>query len=138
MTSSATLPKPKTSRVRKSSAPALKDSAKLGNAQLRTKLLIDALGSGAELARILGVSSSQPSRWMNGIETPGPETGRALVDLDHVMARALMLWKPKAAIEWLQGSNSYLDGARPIDVLRTRGSSEVVDALDAAQSGAFG
>jgi uncharacterized protein (DUF2384 family) len=54
------------------------------------------------------------------------------------MARATMLWTKDVAIEWLEGSNSHLDGARPIDVLKTRGSSEVIDALDAAQSGAFG
>lgn len=112
--------------------------AKVSGAQQRTELLIESFGSTTALARVLGVSVSQPSRWRSGTESPGLETGRLVIDLDHVMARATMLWTRETAIEWLEGSNSYLEGARPIDVLKTRGSSEVIDALDAAQSGAFG
>jgi uncharacterized protein (DUF2384 family) len=55
-----------------------------------------------------------------------------ILDLDHVMARATLIWAPQVAIEWLQGSNSHLDGARPIDVLHDRGPNEVVQALDSA------
>lgn len=113
-------------------------SGTVSGAQQRTELLIQSFGGTTALARVLGVSVSQPSRWRSGAESPGLATGRLVVDLDHVMARATMLWTRDVAIEWLEGSNSHLDGARPIDVLKTRGSSEVIDALDAAQSGAFG
>jgi len=83
------------------------------------------------------VSKSQPSRWKSGAELPGPEAARRLVDLDHALSRALLLWEPKTAVTWLESPNGYLDRARPIDVLMTRGSSEVLDALDAALSGAY-
>ena len=100
----------------------------------RTDFLIESLGSGAELARLLGVNRSQPAQWRSGKESPGPVTAQRLVDLDHVVAKALLLWPPKAAIDWLEGTNSYLDGARPIDVLRLRGSADVVRALEIAMA----
>jgi uncharacterized protein (DUF2384 family) len=96
-----------------------------------------ALGGGARLAEVLGVSRSQPTRWRKGEESPSPATAREMIDLDHVMARALMLFTQPVAIDWLTSANSYLDDARPIDVLRTRGSTEVIDALDALMTGAF-
>lgn len=49
-----------------------------------------------------------------------------------------MLFPERVAIDWLYGSNSYLDGARPIDVLKIRGSADVIAALDAAAAFALG
>ena len=111
--------------------------ARLSFAQERTEFLISAIGSGTALAEVLGVARSQPTRWRQGQESPSPETARALIDLDHVMARALMLFPQPVALDWLTSANSYLDDARPIDVLRTRGSADVIDALDATMAGAF-
>lgn len=103
----------------------------------RTEFLIDAVGGGSTLADLLGVSRSQPTRWRTGKESPSPQIARELVDLDHVMARASMLFTQPVALDWLSSANSYLDGARPIDVLKTRGSAEVIASLDAAMAGAF-
>lgn len=103
-------------------------------AAARTEFLIESLGSGAELARLLGVNRSQPAQWRSGKESPGPVAAQRLLDLDHVVAKALLIWPPKAAIDWLEGANSYLDGARPIDVLRLRGSADVVRALEVAMA----
>ncbi|MBD7994653.1 DUF2384 domain-containing protein [Arthrobacter sp. Sa2CUA1] len=125
-------------RGSRTSVTGARRGSRLSGAQQRTELLIEAFGSTTVVAEVLGVSPSQPSRWSRGLESPGLEAGRLVVDLDHVMARARMIWSRDAALQWLQGSNSYLDGARPIDVLKTRGSAEVIAALDAAQSGAFG
>jgi hypothetical protein len=105
--------------------------------QERTMFLTEVLG-GATLARLLGVSRSQPTQWRKGAEQPGPVAARELVDLDHVLARALMLFPPRVAVDWLTSSNAFLNGARPLEVLKVRGSSEVIAALDAAESGALG
>lgn len=102
----------------------------------RVDFLVGLVG-GADLARWLEVSRSQPTRWRSGAEQPSARAARALVDLDHVVTRALMLWVPRVAVDWLTSSNAYLDGARPLDVLRTRGSAEVIDALDAADAGVY-
>ena len=112
-------------------------AARLPFAQERTEFLISAIGSGTALAEVLGVARSQPTRWRQGQESPSPETARALIDLDHVMARALMLFPQPVALDWLTSANSYLDDARPIDVLRGRGAADVIDALDATMAGAF-
>ncbi len=107
------------------------------HAQERTGFLIDLFGGPTALADLLRVNKSQPSRWSRGQESPSPEKARHLLDLDHVMARATLVWGPDAAREWMVGSNALLDGARPIDVLRLRGSMEVIAALDAEDAGAF-
>ena len=57
-----------------------------------------------------------------------------LLDLDYVLAKALQIWPAKAALDWFEGSNDYLDGARPIDVLKLRGATEVVQALEVAMA----
>lgn len=96
-----------------------------------------ALGSKAQLASMLEVSPSQPTRWIDGSESPNSENARVIVDLDHVIARAGLLWKPSVIGAWLNGSNAFLDGARPIDVLRTTGSAPVIDALDQELAGGY-
>lgn len=103
----------------------------------RTASAATALGGVGKIADLLDVSRSQPTRWRQGVERPSPEMARLVVDLDHVMARAQLVFTPEVARRWLTGANSYLEGARPIDVLRRRGSSEVIDALDAAMQGAY-
>lgn len=99
-------------------------------------MVVDVLGNN-QVAELLKVSKSQPSRWKSGEEVPGPRVASLLVDLDHVLARLLLSWDSAVAYDWLTGSNAFLDGARPIDVVFTRGTSEVIDALEAEASGAY-
>ncbi|WP_257000471.1 MbcA/ParS/Xre antitoxin family protein [Mycobacterium avium] len=94
------------------------------------RYLIDVLG-GAQLAAVVGVNRSQPSRWATGEERPGPIAAPLLIDLEHVIARARLVWGEAAAATWMVSTNSYLDGARPIDVLTISGPAPVLDALDA-------
>ena len=110
---------------------------RLSQAQQRTTFLIEALGSATAVAELLDVSRSQPGKWRSGAESPSPDASALLVDLDHVMARASLLWPAEVAKRWLVGSEPFLGGARPIDVLRLRGSREVIDALDSVTSGAY-
>ncbi|MBS4102787.1 hypothetical protein [Tsukamurella paurometabola] len=63
---------------------------------------------------------------------------QADLDLDLVLARAAEIWAPQVIQDWLVGANSYLGGARPIDVLRLRGPVEVLAALEAARAGVIG
>lgn len=111
-------------------AVVLPGTTTLPRTAVRTAFLIDALGSGAEVARLLGVNRSQPSQWRSGKESPSPRTAQQLLDLDYVMAKALQIWPAETALEWFHGSNDYLDGARPIDVLKRRGTTEIIKVLD--------
>jgi len=48
-----------------------------------------------------------------------------------VLAKARLIWGEEAAMQWLCSANSYLEGARPLDVLHHRVPSTVLDALEA-------
>jgi uncharacterized protein (DUF2384 family) len=106
-------------------------------AQERTIFLLNNFGGVTKLANALDVSKSQPSRWRTGEEVPGPEAAGRLLDLDHVFAYAMQAWDPSVVTDWLESPNGFLAHARPIDVLRQRGASEVVDAIRATISGAY-
>lgn len=54
-----------------------------------------------------------------------------------VVARLLSLMVPEAAIHWLEGSEPFFGGARPIDVLTIDGPGPVLDALKAIEQGGF-
>lgn len=104
----------------------------------RAEVVAKALGSRAKLASILKVSTSQPTRWIKGQEAPNSENMRAIVDLEHVVLRARLLWGDDTVVNaWLTGRNGFLDGARPIDVIATQGSGPAIEALDQATAGAF-
>lgn len=103
----------------------------------QTQFLLDHYGGVTKLAALLDVSKSQPSRWKDGVEVPSLATAKKILDLEAVLRRALLLWEPDVARIWLESANAYLDHARPIDVLMTRGPSEVIAALDSALAGGF-
>ncbi len=133
-----TLHRPRSASTSRSTTPAPDvQSEPLTQAQTRTMYLVSSLGSQAAVARLLQVSPSQPSRWIRGQETPSVDTGRQLLDLDHVVGRAGLIWPESVITAWLEGRNSFLGGARPIDVLRTQNSAPVVEALDAELAGAY-
>jgi hypothetical protein len=102
----------------------------------RARRLVNLLGNN-NLASLMGVSPSQPSRWKSGAEVPGTLAAPLLVDLDHVVARLLLVWDESLVTDWLTTANSFLEGARPIDVLARRGSTEVVEAIEAEAAGAY-
>jgi transcriptional regulator with XRE-family HTH domain len=113
-----------------------KDLPDWGSAE-RTQFLIDTVGGVNKLAKTLGVSPSQPSRWKSGQEVPSPDVAAKLLDLDHVVALAVQSWHPAIVVDWMTTANGFLEGARPLDVLLQRGSAEVIDALRATLSGAY-
>lgn len=134
------LTEPSTTRTSRRTGPAQRRGRAASPEWLpreRTAFLIDHLGGVNAVARWLGVSPSQPSRWRSGAERPGPEVARRLLDLDHVLARALLVWEVPVARDWLESPNAFLDGRVPVDVLLTAGPAEVVYALDATSVGAF-
>ena len=97
--------------------------------------LIEVLGSN-RTAELLGVTRSQPSRWARGLERIGPDNQRRVLDLEYAVSRLLLLYPPRQAQIWLRSHNAGL-GARPIDALRIRGASPVIQAIDAEAQGAI-
>lgn len=87
------------------------------------------------LAQVLGVSASQPSRWMSGKERPGPGTAVRVTDLSYLLERLLQAMYPDQAEVWLASANGHLGGARPLDVFQRRGVAPVVEAIEAYEAG---
>ena len=104
----------------------------------RTRFVTEVAGGTRRAADLLDVAASQPSRWMSGESVPGPEHARMLVDLDHVLAHALLVWDDASvARDWLTTANAHLDGLRPVAWMQLHGSAGVVDALRAEAAGAY-
>ncbi|MFD4366191.1 antitoxin Xre/MbcA/ParS toxin-binding domain-containing protein [Rhodococcus sp. NPDC058521] len=99
-------------------------------APARVRYLVDEF-SRTGLAALIGVNRSQTSRWASGEETPGVKAAPILIDLEHVLARARLVWGAEAAREWIESPNVFLEGARPIDVLQIDGPARVLESLDA-------
>jgi transposase-like protein len=95
------------------------------------EFLVTSYGGVSKVARALGVNESQPTRWRNSEELPGPEATSKMLALEAVLRRALTLWAPEAAVIWMESPNEFLEGARPVDVAVIRGASEALAALEA-------
>lgn len=94
------------------------------------------LGGQARLARILGVSPSRVSRWIQS-EDPDPSNRRKVEDVEFVLSRLLQFLDKETAIKWLQGMNAHLGDRRPIDLLANGRVAEVLEAIEAEETGAY-
>jgi uncharacterized protein (DUF2384 family) len=88
------------------------------------------------LAELLGVSCNTLSSWKKRREI-GSDFATRVMDLHDVLVRALRVYQPQVAMDWLVGHEPFLDGARPIDVLVLRGSAPVIGALLAIEAAAY-
>ena len=57
--------------------------------------------------------------------------------LTYNLTRALQIFAPQVATQWLVGHEPFLNEARPIDVLARRGAAPLIGALDAIAAGAY-
>jgi uncharacterized protein (DUF2384 family) len=98
--------------------------------------ILEALGTNGA-ARVLGIDRAQVSRWGSGTEPIGAEMGRRIIDLHDVLTRILRVYGHEAAAMWLMGSEPWLGGARPIDVMVMEGAAPVIRAIDGILQGAY-
>lgn len=96
-----------------------------------------AFGSDAELARLLGVDRSRISRWRQG-DVPDPANADRVVGIDAVVELLSGFLDDRSIPKWLFGVNTHLGDRRPVDVLVSGRLSEVIAAVEAEKSGAFG
>jgi len=66
-----------------------------------------------------------------------PASRQRVMDLHDVLTRALQVFQPRTAVDWLVGSEPFLDHARPIDVLVARGSAPLIEALRNIDGGGY-
>ncbi|HVE47898.1 MAG TPA: hypothetical protein VNA57_14275 [Acidimicrobiales bacterium] len=123
---------------RRAKPPTTSTPAKKWHPELRTRFVTEVAGGTRRAAHLLDVAASQPSRWMAGESTPGPAQARMLLDIDHVLAHALLVWADVGvARDWLTTANANLDGIAPLEWIRRHGTAEVVEALRAEAAGAY-
>ncbi len=94
------------------------------------------LGGQARVARLLGVSPSRVSRWLRR-EEPDAANRRKLEGVEFLLGRLLGVYRRETALKWLQGINAHLGDRRPVDLLAAGRVAEVLQALEAEESGAF-
>ncbi|HXB84369.1 MAG TPA: hypothetical protein VNU22_13545 [Candidatus Acidoferrum sp.] len=114
---------------------ALKDSRALADVRPLLARLVAAYGHNP-IARLLDVDAAMLTRWKRGAKI-SPAMAHRILDLHAVLARALQIFAPQVATQWLVGHEPFLDEARPIDVLGVRGAAPLIEALDAIAGGAY-
>ena len=97
--------------------------------------LEDAFGT-RPLAKLLDVEPGTVTNWKKRRHKISPEYARRVIDLHDVIVRALQVYQPQIAMDWLVGNEPFLNGARPIDVLVRRGAAPLIDALAAIEAAA--
>lgn len=135
-----TAPRPRRSSAAKPASPGTQDRVNAVSPawepQRQAEFLVLRYGGGTNLARVLGVSKSQPSRWARGEEVPSAAVAVKMLNLAAVLRSALLLWEPDVAVVWMESPNAHLEHARPIDVVMARGAGDVLGAIDAELAGA--
>lgn len=113
-------------------------SAVLWEPKQRARFVARVVGGTRKAADLLRVDAAQTSRWTSGASVPAPEQARMLVDIEHALTHALLVWADeKVARDWLGTPNAHLDAVAPIDWIRLHGTAEVVDAIRAEAAGAY-
>jgi len=94
------------------------------------------VGGQAKLARLIGVSPSRVSRWLDQ-EQPDAVNQRKVEGVEFVLSRLLGVWERDTALKWLQGFNAHLGNRRPIDLLAAGRVGEVIEAIESEETGAY-
>ncbi len=115
-----------------------KDPSAVGNVTELLGRLIRAYGSNA-VAEMIGVDKAMVSHWTrkNSPKPISSTMASRIIDIHDVINRALQLFQPEVAADWLAGSEPLLGGARPIDVLKNRGAIPVIQALEGIAAGTY-
>ena len=98
--------------------------------------LVAAFGT-RPLARLLDVEAGTVTNWTNRRRNLSEDSARRILDLHDVLTRALQIFQPRTAMDWLVGHEPFLDHARPIDVLVARGAAPLIEALRNIDSGGY-
>ena len=92
--------------------------------------------SAAQLAAMLGVSRSQVTRWLRGAGID-PLNAEKVDLLELVWSSLLRIYEKEAALAWLFGVNPNLGDRRPIDLIRSGRTEELMRAIRAERADSF-
>jgi hypothetical protein len=92
--------------------------------------------SAARVADLLGVSRSQVTCWLRGAGID-PLNAEKVDLLELVWSGVLRLYDRDAALAWLTGVNPLLGDRRPVDLIRTGRTEELMRAIRAEHADTF-
>ena len=98
--------------------------------------LVSAFGSSVA-AQLLDVQESTITNWMSRELPLTGEMATRVLDVHDVLTRALQIFPPRTAMDWLVGHEPFLNHARPVDVLAERGAHPLIEALRAIDAGGY-
>jgi len=102
----------------------------------KVEALRDDFRTAARLADLLGVDRSQVTRWLRGAGID-PLNAEKVDLLELVWAGLLRIYERDAALAWLEGMNPTLGDKRPIDLIRSGRTEELMRAIRAERSDTF-
>ena len=100
-------------------------------------LITEIFDSQNAVAEVLGVDRSSVSRWVREKEIPDPVNEERIAGLRYVSTRLLKIFTKEGARAWLLGINAHLNNQRPLDLLRNGRLTEVISALEQAETGSY-
>lgn len=90
----------------------------------------------AELAEIVGIGTRQLQNWASGRGTPATSARlRQLLDLQYVLDLIAEVFDDEGGVMWLHARNRTLGGERPLDLLASGRTDEVIELLDRLADG---
>jgi uncharacterized protein (DUF2384 family) len=92
---------------------------------------------GADVANIAAVSPATVSRWLSGKALPHPRTQLVISDLRYVVDRLAELYTPEETRLWLYARHRLLDGKRPIDLIQTGRTEDVLSVVESLDQGSY-
>ncbi len=98
---------------------------------------LDAAFGTRPLAKLLDVGTGTITNWKNRRHLISPLYAKRVIELHDVIVRALQVFPPQVAMDWLVGREPFLADARPIDVLVSKGAAPLIQALDAFEALAY-
>jgi len=109
----------------------------LGAMHPRLLRLAEILGT-RPLAGLLDVDAANLSRMVAGKRNVPEEIGRRILDVDHVLARALQVFgDAQVVMDWLEGTEPTFGFGQPIVMLAKHGAGPLLDVLDRIDAGAY-
>jgi transcriptional regulator with XRE-family HTH domain len=92
---------------------------------------------GTDVANIASVSAATVSRWTSGKALPHPKTQLLISDLRYVVDRLAEFYSPEEARIWLYSRHRLLNGERPIDLIHSGRTAEVLTVIESLDEGTY-